>query len=67
MQFIFTMMIAMVAGSIVVEWILPQKLKDTLGAGICWMMMAVTMLFLGVSTIGLIWMGYQNFIAPVAT
>ena len=30
-------------------------------------MMAVTMLFLGVSTLGLIYMGYTNFIAPVAS
>ena len=63
MTFIFLIMLAMIAGSIVVEFILPQAFKDRAGTLVCWGMMGVTMAFLILSTIGLIWATYIRFIA----
>lgn len=64
MGFIFFVMLGMIVGSIVVELILPQAAKDRLGAMICWGMMAVTMMFLGISTVGLLFATWIQFIQP---
>jgi hypothetical protein len=58
------MMLAMIAGSIVLELILPARIKNTLGVGICWTMMAITMTFLGASTLALAWVIFWNVIRP---
>ncbi len=52
---IIFVMLGMIGGSIVVELILPMSIKERLGAMICWAMMAVTMTFLGLSTVALIY------------
>lgn len=54
MTWIFLMMLALIAGSIVLELILPAPVKNRLGVGICWTMMAITMTFLGAATLGLV-------------
>lgn len=64
MAFVFLFMLAMIVGSIVVEMILPQALKDRLGALVCWSLMAVTMTFLMLSTIGLLVATWYRYIAP---
>jgi hypothetical protein len=51
--FIFGMMLALIVGSIVLELILPMRVKQRLGVVICWGMMAFTMTFLVASTVGL--------------
>jgi len=62
---IFLVMLGMIAGSLVVELILPIQIKERLGAMICWSMMAVTMTFLGASTILLVIVTWLNFIQPL--
>lgn len=64
---IFLVMLGMIAGSLVVELILPLQLKERLGAFICWSMMAVTMTFLGASTLGLLAIIWLNFVSPLLT
>ena len=64
---IFLMMLGMIGGSIAVELILPERLKQTLGNAICWMMMAVTMTSLGIATIALLVVTWLNFIQPMIT
>lgn len=64
MKFVFLAMLVMIAGSIALEAVIPKPLKDRLGTAICWVMMAVTMTFLGVSTIGLLIATYSLFIRP---
>ena len=54
MKFIVLVMLGMIAGSVLVEMVLPQATKDRLGSMICWGMMAITMTFLGLSTVGLL-------------
>jgi hypothetical protein len=58
-------MVALILFSLVLEWILPMRLKDAAGAVICWMMMAITMTFLGLSTVGLVWVIGANVIWPM--
>lgn len=65
MTWILLVMLAMIVGSVVVEWILPMSLKETLGAAICWGMMAVTMTFLAGSTAGLLWIIATRIVAPM--
>ena len=60
-------MLGLIAASLVLEWILPMRLKDRAGAAICWGMMAITMAFLGLSTIGLLFMIGKNVILPMLT
>jgi hypothetical protein len=62
--FIFLIMLAMIAGSIVVELILPQAFKDRVGTAVCWGMMGVTMAFLILSTIGLLVATWYQYIRP---
>jgi len=62
--FIFLVMLAMIVGSIVVELVLPQGFKDRLGTLICWGMMSITMTFLGLSTIGLIYFTWLRYLKP---
>jgi hypothetical protein len=62
---IFLVMLGMIAGSVVVELILPLRVKERLGAAICWSMMAITMTFLGASTLGLLFVAWQNLIRPL--
>jgi hypothetical protein len=63
-KFVLLAMLAMVAGSFVLELVLPQNIKNRLGTAVCWAMMATTMTFLGISTVGLIYTTYAFFIAP---
>jgi hypothetical protein len=62
--FIFLVMLAMIVGAFVIEFILPQRAKDRLGAIICWGMMSLTMTFLGLSTLGLLVATWFKFIKP---
>jgi hypothetical protein len=64
MTFIFLAMLAMIVGSIVVELILPQAVKDRVGTVICWGMMGLTMTFLGLATLGLLIATWMRFIQP---
>jgi hypothetical protein len=64
MQFVLIAMLAMIAGSIVLEMVLPRPVKDRLGTAICWGMMAFTMTFLGISTVGLIYATYVLYVRP---
>ena len=52
------------ASSVLVEMVLPQATKDRLGSMICWGMMAITMTFLGLSTVGLLIATWVQFIKP---
>jgi hypothetical protein len=63
-KFVLLAMLAMVVGSFVLELVLPQNIKNRLGTAVCWAMMATTMTFLGISTLGLIYTTYAFFIAP---
>lgn len=65
MTWIFMVMLGMIVGSIAVERILPQRTKDKLGAVICWLMMAITMSFLGLSAVGLVIVTLRSFILPL--
>ena len=65
MAWIFLVMLGMIVGSVVVELILPLRVKERLGAAICWSMMAITMTFLGASTLGLLFVAWQNLIQPL--
>ena len=60
-------MFGLILFSIVVELILPQGFKDRLGALICWTMMAVTMTFLGLATVGLLYGTWQQYLKPLFT
>jgi hypothetical protein len=64
MQFVVLAMLVMIAGSIVLELVVPQSVKNRLGTAICWGMMALTMTFLGASTIGLLVATFTMFIRP---
>ena len=64
MAFIFLAMLGMIVGSIVVEFVLPQGLKDRVGTLVCWGMMGVTMAFLILSTIGLLVATWYRYIQP---
>ncbi len=65
MSWIFLMMLAMIGGSIVVELVLPERIKQTFGNVICWLMMAVTMSSLGLATLGLIYVAWDRFLSPL--
>ena len=65
MTWIFMVMLGMIAGSIVIERILPQRTKDKLGAVICWLMMAITMSFLGLAAVSLMFVTLRSFILPL--
>ena len=62
---IFLVMLGLFAGSYVLEKILPLGLKERLGLAACWTMMAVTMTFLGLSTVGLLYLSYAKYIEPM--
>lgn len=64
MGFIFLFMLALIAGSIVVELILPQDIKNRIGTLVCWGMMGVTMAFLILSTLGLLVATWYRYIQP---
>ncbi|HTO54430.1 MAG TPA: hypothetical protein VMR50_13685 [Myxococcota bacterium] len=64
MQFVLYAMLVMIAVSVATEFALPRALKDRLGTAICWGMMAITMAFLGLSTIGLAYATFTLFIRP---
>ncbi|MFQ5697591.1 MAG: hypothetical protein ACE5IL_04815 [Myxococcota bacterium] len=65
MEFILGWMVVMIGGSLLIEKLLPMSIKERLGRGICWLMMATTMTFLGLSTLGLVWVGWTNLIKPM--
>jgi uncharacterized membrane protein len=65
MTWIFLVMLGMIGGSVLVELILPARIKQTMGNAICWMMMAVTMTTLGLCTIGLLVVSYINYLRPL--
>jgi hypothetical protein len=54
----------MIAGSIVIEFILPLAVKDRVGTAVCWGMMGVTMAFLILSTIGLLVATWYRYFQP---
>jgi hypothetical protein len=56
------MMLAMIAASIVLEWVLPSALKQRLGTIICWGLMFITMSFLTLSTVGLVLMFVNRYL-----
>jgi hypothetical protein len=64
-EFVILAMLTMIAGSIVLELILPMPVKQTLGKAICWGMMGVTMTFLGLATVGLVLVFGQNVLLPL--
>jgi hypothetical protein len=65
MTWIFLMMLAMIGGSILVELVLPMRIKQALGNGICWIMMAVTMSSLGLATLLLLYVTWTNYLQPM--
>jgi len=67
MTFIVSMMLGLIVVSIIAELILPTALKSRLGTVITWGMMAITMTFLGLSTLGLIYVAWTNILAPMLT
>ncbi len=64
MSWIFMVMLGLIVGSIVIEKILPQGVKDRMGAALCWGMMAFTMTFLGAATLGLLVATWTQYIQP---
>ena len=64
---IFLVMLGLIVGSYLLEKILPLGLKERLGTATCWAMMAITMTFLGLSTVGLLYMSYTKYIGPILT
>ncbi len=58
-------MLGMIAGSIVLEFVLPVPVKQFVGKSICWGMMGVTMTFLGLATVGLVLVFGQNVLLPL--
>ena len=67
MSWVFVTMLGMILGSIAIERILPQAAKDRLGAAICWSMMAITMTFLVLSTVGLLVSTWIQYLSPALT
>ncbi len=67
MTWIFMVMLGMIAGSIIIERILPQRTKDKLGAVICWSMMAITMSVLALSAVGLVIVTLRSYVLPLFT
>jgi hypothetical protein len=65
MRFILFSMLVMILGSVLLEFVLPMRLKTRLGVVICWMMMFITMSFLVLSTVGLAFVIAQNIILPM--
>ena len=65
MTFIVIAMLTLIIGSIILELILPTGLKRVLGTAITWAMMAITMTFLGLSTVALIYVAWTNILAPM--
>jgi hypothetical protein len=63
-KFVLYAMLLMIAASIATEFVLPRAVKDRLGTAICWGMMAITMAFLGLSTVGLLWATFAIYIRP---
>lgn len=54
MLFIASAMLLLIVASVIADVALPERLKERLGVVICWSMMAVTMAFLTLSAVGLI-------------
>ena len=55
-MWILLVMLGLIGTSVVLEWILPLAVKERLGVVICWGMMFITMSFLTLSTVGLLWL-----------
>ena len=64
MAWIFMVMLGMIVGSIVLELVLPQRVKNALGSAICWMMMGITMGFLVLAAFGLVAVTVQQYLLP---
>jgi hypothetical protein len=64
MVWVALMMLALIGGSIVMEFVLPSRVKEPLGSAICWGMMFVTMSFLILATAGLAVVLGVNVILP---
>ena len=58
-------MLGLIVLSLILEWILPLAAKEAAGRVICWMMMAITMTFLGLSTVGLVFVIGKNVVWPM--
>lgn len=65
MTVIVAWMLGLIFLSIILEIVLPMRLKTRLGVIICWMMMFITMSFLVLSTVGLAFVIAQNIILPM--
>lgn len=64
MSWIALVMLGMIAASLVLEKILPLPVKEVAGRAICWTLMAITMAFLSLSTVGLLWVVLVQQILP---
>jgi hypothetical protein len=57
-------MLGLIAASLVLEKVLPMRIKEVAGRGICWGLMAITMTFLSLSTVGLLWVLVVQQVLP---
>ncbi len=64
MLWIGLVMLGLIVGSIVADLALPEALKEQLGVMICWGMMAITMSFLSLASLGLLWLLTFQVILP---
>ena len=54
MGWIMTVMLSLIVASLILERILPLRIKEVAGTAIVWTLMAITMAFLSVSTVALL-------------
>ena len=64
MLWIAGVMLVLIIGSTVADLALPEALKERLGVMICWTMMAITMTFLSLASLGLLWLLAFQVILP---
>ncbi len=64
MLWIAGVMLVLIIGSTVADLALPEALKERLGVMICWAMMAITMTFLSLASLGLLWLLAFQVILP---
>ncbi len=64
MLWIAGVMLVLIVGSTVADLALPEALKERIGVVICWGMMAITMTFLSLASLGLLWMLAFQVILP---
>ncbi len=64
MLWIAGVMLVLIIGSTVADLALPEALKERLGVMICWAMMGITMTFLSLASLGLLWLLAFQVILP---